>query len=312
MARLPIVFRTRIKNVCVGAWRRMVRSSGDLFVKSYDCFAASRERTRREASKKISSPFAGGDSRISVVITHFNRGASLHRSLRNVLSHPVISEIVVFDDFSDHSNYAKLTSCLSSLKRSDIRVVRAKSNLEALRAKRAAVEACSSPWVLLLDSDNTVFRNFLDAIFRMPACDDSTIYCAAFAFPYFDFRTVAGRDLDFEGIREYAAEGTLNRVYFFNDGNYLVPKARYLEVSHSIGSPCDDSADTMLFNYFWVSTGGKMKFLPGTSYLHRIDATSRWMNNSSRSKNRVTEIVGRLKEGKRADPKNAGTLGIGE
>lgn len=310
--RLPVVFRSRIKKAFVGAWRRIVRSSGDLFVRSYDCFVASRERTRREASKKKSNPLVGSDSRISVVITHFNRGASLHRSLHNVLSHPIISEIVIFDDFSDDSNYAELVSSLSSLKRSDIRIVKAKSNLKALRAKRAAVEACSAPWVLLLDSDNTVFRNFLDAIFQMPSRDDNTIYCAAFAFPYFDFRSVTGRDINFDRVREYAAEGTLNRVYFFNDGNYLVPKARYLEVSRSIGNPCDDAADTMLFNYFWVSTGGKMKFLPGTSYLHRIEATGRWMNNRSRSKKRVAEIVGRLKDAKRADPEYAVALGMCE
>ena len=310
MAPTPIVFRTRIKNACGGAWRRIARSTGDLFVKSYDCLVASRAGTRREASKNTSSSFPGSDSRISVVITHFNRGASLHRSLHNVLSHPIISEIVIFDDFSDDSNYEKLASSLSSLKRSDIRIVKAKSNLKALRAKRAAVEACSSPWVLLLDSDNTVFRNFLDALFQMPSRDDSTIYCAAFAFPYFNFRTVAGQDINFDGIREYAVDGTLNRVYFFNDGNYLVPRARYLEVSHSIGNPCDDAADTMLFNYFWVSTGGKMNFLPGTSYLHRIEASGRWMTNSTRSKIRVTEIVRRLKEGKRADPEYAVALGM--
>ena len=309
---MSVVLRTRIKNVCVGAWRRIARFAGDLFVVGYDRFFASRERTRREAFRTKCGPFAGGGSRISVVITHFNRGESLHRSLHNILSHPVISEIVIFDDFSDDSNYAKLVSFLSSLKRSDIRIVKAKSNLKALRAKRAAVEACSSPWVLLLDSDNTVFRNFLDAIFQMPSRDDSTIYCAAFAFPYFDFRTVAGRDIDFDGIRKYAAAGTLNRVYFFNDGNYLVPKSRYLEVSHSVGHPCDDAADTMLFNYFWVSRGGKMKFLPGTSYLHRIEATGRWMTNSICSKMRVTEIVGRLKKGKRADPEYAWALGSGK
>jgi glycosyltransferase involved in cell wall biosynthesis len=239
--------------------------------------------------------------KISVAIPNYNRGHQIHRALNNIINSTIVDEIVILDDCSEEKNYNQLVSFINTLSVDKIRVYRNEKNCKALVAKRKSVELCKNDWVLVLDSDNTAFISYLKSISKIKHLEDNTIYCPSTAFPHYSFRKIGFKPIDFDRACELATEGTLSKVYFFNDGNYLVPRIKYLEISTVIGNPENDSADVMLLNYFWVSNGGKLQILENTSYMHRIENTSRWLNNPIQSKSRVQQIINNLKKGVRSD-----------
>jgi glycosyltransferase involved in cell wall biosynthesis len=157
-------------------------------------------------------------------------------------------------------------------------VLRQSVNRKALVNKRFAVQECRGDWVLLLDSDNTAFRSFLDALASLSKLHENVFYCASNAFPRFAFKALGYRPIDFEAARRMTLDGSLKRYYLINDGNYLVNRRVYLGYSSALGEPAADQADAMLVNYELLSHGGALQLLPDTAYYHRVETGSRWLN----------------------------------
>ena len=261
----------------------------------YDILFCNKKIVRREVEIKQLN-----NLKISVAIPNYNRGHQIHRALKNIITNPIVNEIIILDDSSHEDNYSELNNYVKSLTTKKIKIYRNEQNCKALVTKRKAVSLCQNDWVLLLDSDNTAFNNYLELIQKIKHLDVTTIYCASVAFPYYSFQDIGFDPVDFDRASHLASNGTLSKVYFFNDGNYLVPKNKYVEVSKLAGCPQNDSADVMLFNYFWVSGGGRLQILKNSSYMHRIDNSSRWLNNPFQSKSRVHDIINKLKNKVRA------------
>lgn len=253
------------------------------------CSAASVQR-QQPASK---NPAPG--RKLSVAIPHYERGHLIHRPLRNVLADPRIEEITIVDDGSSAENYALLRANIGKLDRSGkVRIHRRTENRGALFTKMECAEKTTGDWLILLDSDNTVFRSYLEAVFREPDWKPATIYCPVYAFPYYRFDPLVGLDLDFSTCAELCRTGTLRKVYIINDGNYLFHRATYLEKLEPLRPLARDVADVMVANYLWLSRGGRLKVLPGAVYYHRIDASSFWMRTKEESRRRVMYLFDRF------------------
>lgn len=232
-----------------------------------------------------------------MAIAHYNRGATAHRPLCNLLNHSLIGEIVFFDDGSSLQEFEALEDTVRSLGGgSRIRIERRDQNRGAQQTKLDAVAACQSDWVLVLDSDNTAFSGYLRELGRLTDRRPNTIYCSPHAYPYFSFKPLAGRVLDFETCCNLTRDGLLRRCFIINDGNYLVHRETYLRQLAPLRDLKSDVADVMVANYLWLSQGGMLEVLKSGAYHHRIDASSFWMRTADESRDRVIKIFALLQK----------------
>ena len=235
--------------------------------------------------------------RFSVGIPHFNRGALIYRPLFNLLNHPAVEEIVIVDDGSSPAEFAALERTVAAIGPSRrIKIHRREQNMGALRTKLDCVEKASLEWVLVLDSDNTAFRHYLDRLASLESPSANVIYCAQWAFPYFPFHELEGLQIGFETAAELTATKVLRRVYIINDGNYLVHRESYFRSVSAIGRVASDVADVMLVNYHWLCQGGFLEVLPATSYYHRVHKGSFWNLTQDESRKRVVDLFGRFEK----------------
>lgn len=263
----------------------------------YDRWVCTPEAVRGQAANVRA---AGKGLRFSVGIPHYNRGRLIYRPLFNLLNHLAVAEVVIVDDGSREEEYRALLSFVDSLNCSErIKIFRREENRGALLTKLECVEKCSSEWVLVLDSDNTAFRGYLDVLGGIRNPDPSTFYCASWAWPLFPFHDFSGMRIDFKKSCEWTRSGLLKRVFIFNDGNYLVNRRAYMDSVNGIGQIASDVADVMVVNYNWLSGGGSLEVLPVSSYFHRVDASSFWNRTAVQSKRRVMEVYSFLESGKR-------------
>jgi glycosyltransferase involved in cell wall biosynthesis len=261
-------------------------------VTAYDKWLCSSSAVARQASRNT-PPHSGFT--FSVGIAHYNRGSLIARSLRNLLNHPSVSEVVIIDDGSSVSEYEALQEQVRLIdKTGRIKIHRRIENRGALLTKLECVEKCSSDWVLVLDSDNTAFTGYLDRLEALVPSDPGVIYCAAWAYPYFPFDELSGMSIDFKQACDFLQNGILKRKYLLNDGNYLVNRRRYSEVVSLIGRLPSDVVDVLVVNYLWLSKGGKLGVIPGTKYMHRVDPSSFWSQTAEASKKRLLEIYARM------------------
>jgi glycosyltransferase involved in cell wall biosynthesis len=241
--------------------------------------------------------------RFSVAIPHYNRGSSIARPLRNLLNHPAVEEVVIVDDGSHEEQWRLVRQAVEKIPHDGkIRMHRRDKNLGALRTKLECVERSSSQWVLILDSDNTAFQNYLNALASLEDPKKDTIYCASWAFPFFPFHELGEEAITFEKAKEFTRSGLLKRVYIINDGNYLVPRDEYVRNVSEIPDARNHAADVMLVNYRWLSAGNRMQILPATSYFHRIEGSSFWENTKESSKAEALRLFARFEAGQKWSP----------
>jgi glycosyltransferase involved in cell wall biosynthesis len=284
-------------------WKpNLIRSSAGRFVleqvaRFYDQFICTAEAVRRQARMPRKTGTGLG---FSVGIPHYNRGKLIYRPLFNLLNHPAVDEVVIVDDGSREDEYQYLKDFVDSLDCGNrVKLFRRIENRRALLTKLECVERCSSAWVLVLDSDNTAFSRYLDALNEINNSDPQTFYCASWAFPFFPFQDFAGLSIDFERACESTRSGLLKKIFIFNDGNYLVNKVAYMASANQIGVIENDEADVALLNYSHLSNGGSLKIISKTSYFHRVHQQSRWLKNPLNSKKRISEIYTQLNKSKK-------------
>jgi glycosyltransferase involved in cell wall biosynthesis len=282
----------------------LIRSRAGRFVlervaKFYDQFVCTAGSVRRQARmpRKL-----GTGLRFSVGIPHYNRGKLIYRPLFNLLNHPAVDEVVIVDDGSREEEYQSLKDFVDSLDCGNrVKVFRREENRRALLTKLECVERSSSDWVLVLDSDNTVFRGYLDTLSSLGELDPKVFYCASWAFPFFPFHKFSKLKIDFESSSKLTSSGLLKSVYIFNDGNYLANKKRFINVSEQFRGIVNDQADVALVNYGHLSSGGSLQVIEKTGYFHRVHEQSRWLNNPINSKKRISEIYRRLENNSKID-----------
>jgi glycosyltransferase involved in cell wall biosynthesis len=229
---------------------------------------------------------------ISVAIPHYNSSRMAHVSLFNILNDPRISEIIFLDDGSEPEEFNKLKTKLKPFSQK-LKLFRRDFNWGPFASKIQAVELCTSDWVILLDNDNTLLPEYLEAIFNLPEWEKSIIYCPGCACPYFDFRESLGeKDIDLDTTSAMINSGVFNRQ-FFNDGNYFLHRDSYIQYIKPFWN-YSVIADVIFANYLWLSSQNTLKVLRNASYIHRIHEKSTWLINLPESKRVFSSAEKRL------------------
>lgn len=186
-------------------------------------------------------------------------------SFENILDDERISEVVVVDDCSDEEIYNKVKHAVKEMDK--VFLHRNFVNIGMGANKARAIELAKNEWVLLLDSDNVVKSDYLDALYNVPLfqADEYMMYCPEWAMPAFDYREFSGCFVDKYNIRDFIDENLFDCL--LNTCNAVFNRRAYLEVYES--SVEHVASDTIWFLYLWLKKGHAFHIVEGMRYFHR-------------------------------------------
>lgn len=210
--------------------------------------------------------------KLSLAITNYNRSDMTIESFSKVYDHELIDEIVIVDDCSEGEHLDRLPGLIDEHPASKkINVFRNEKNLGMSRNKAEAISKAKNKWVIILDSDNILYPEYLDAIPQI--LYSRIIYQPSECESEYTFKQFEGMTINkdnaktFLHIREF-------RI-MLNQCNYLVNRDRYLEV-YKYDETIRES-DTIYFNYLWLAAGNSFYVTPGMVYFHRRHEGSGWL-----------------------------------
>lgn len=225
---------------------------------------------------------------ISLAITTYNRPDLTLQSFAKVIDDPRISEVVIVDDCS-----SSIVLLLEATTHSKIIVHRNAANIGMSRNKARAISLCSNEWVIILDSDNVIGTDYLDALEAMePYFDKDVIFAPSKALPNFDFSQWEGMTFDHSNVPQMMGNDKFKVL--LNTCNYIVHRDAYARVYKY-----DESVrgnDTISFAYEWFKAGNMMHIVPGMTYQHRVHKGSEWLKHSAYNLKQVKEIEKKLME----------------
>lgn len=225
---------------------------------------------------------------LSICIPTHCRPQMLKESFESVLGDPRVKEVVISDDCSGDGSFE--LNARRWAKEPKVRLFRNKSNLDCYRNKRQAVELASCEWVILLDDDNVLKKDYLDALFKLPKWTPSVIYCPDWAKPSFNYTAFSG-----QSVSKATVGRMLPRPHFkcaLNTCNYFLHRDTYLGCWN--GSVNPHTADTLFHAYNHLARGGTLFFVPGLQYVHRIHAGSHYKNNHRKTGNFAQRVEAML------------------
>ncbi len=234
---------------------------------------------------------------ISLCITTWNRDDLVLKSFEKVLHDERISEIVIVDDCSDIGFYQSLQYKIERLKAESpdafykIKLYHNDKNLDCYRNKREAISKASNAWAIILDSDNVIDVDFLNALWTQKEWDRFTIYSPEFARPHFDFRQMSGQTITKQNVHEFV----LIKPQFWwliNAMNYMVNTHEYLKVWDGSIDPV--TSDTIYQNYNWLKAGNHIRVVPEMQYDHLVHSGSHYKKNNHRTGNLFEELIQKL------------------
>ncbi len=201
--------------------------------------------------------------KISIAIPTFKRVEQTVYSFQQVLSDDRVSEVIIVDDASGDGSFAVLRNYFEHEPK--VKVYENSFNLDCYMNKHRAMELATEDWAILFDSDNTLTKEYLDAIYSIPKWDAHTIYQPSFSKPHFDFRKWSGLVLTEKNVAQYADTHLMTAL---NACNFFINREEYLKVWDGNVNP--GSSDSIYFSYCWLCTGREILITPDLEYDHFI------------------------------------------
>lgn len=215
---------------------------------------------------------------ISLCLTTYQRTDLLYESYSKVIDHPLISEVVIVDDCSEISIWNDLkNNCIHP----KIKLFRNEKNLGMSLNKKEAISKASNEWAIILDSDNILYPEYLDALEKTWLSDENrahygedVILHPSFAEPEHDYRQWDGVLIDKGNAKNFLHKAEFRCL--LNNSNYVVNRDEYLRV-YKYDETIKES-DTIYFNTLWLEAGNAFYVVPGMKYHHRKHSGSGWLN----------------------------------
>lgn len=228
---------------------------------------------------------------LTLAITTYKRYEMLIESYSQVLDDPRITEVIILDDCTPAKEIREKILNLDKTHKK-IKTYTQVFNRGMSVNKRDAIGLATNDWVIIFDSDNVITSKYIDAIPKV--LDSDIIYCPEFAEPKFDYTKWAGYLMFGKQVAKNIHDDQLNML--MNTCNYLVNRDMYLQV---YCEPHTDvkGADTIAFNYDWLSYGCGFFICPGMRYFHRVHDKSGFMENvdhnmriASEYRNKISQL----------------------
>lgn len=228
--------------------------------------------------------------KIDIAITSFNRYKQTIDSFQQVLDDDRIENIIISDDCSTDDSCEKLVEYFKENEK--VKIYRNKRNRDCYVNKRIAIGYVQNDFAALIDSDNTITKDYLDAIYAFK-WDEKTILQPEFASPHFDFRKWRGLTLTRENVAQYIDTHLMTSL---NAQNHFVNKAEYIKVWNGTLDPV--TSDSIFFSMCWLSAGNKIHITPNLIYEHFIDpnGNGHYQKNYLRTGNFHQVVLDRIKQ----------------
>ncbi len=224
---------------------------------------------------------------LTLAITTFNRMEMTLESFSKVVNHPRIDEILILDDGSPQNVVDAIAEATKDVPK--IVVMKQAQNRGMMQNKADAVALAKNEWVILFDSDNVLFEQYVNSIPQF--LDPSVIYVPAFAEPNFDMTRLAGKLIDARTYQLYV--GLECFAWFLNVCNYVVNRDRYAKIYEF--NNAIKGTDTAYFAYNWLTSGGRFYVMPGAHYKHRVHDGSEFMKDVNYNMQKAEEILQKIK-----------------
>jgi glycosyltransferase involved in cell wall biosynthesis len=231
--------------------------------------------------------------KISICIPTWKRTDLVIRAIEKVVHDERISDITIVDDYSGNEVYEKLLAMTKRINVKDkIMLWMNEWNLDCYANKYEALLMAMSDQCILLDSDNIIDTDYIDAIYALPTWDKNTFYAPEFARPHFDYREFAGRDITKQNVHSFV--GTKAFDCLINTANYFVNRNTYMSVFNKDINP--HAADTIYINSRLLEAGGKIHVVPNMQYFHYVHSGSHYKANSHKSNGLFEELRQKLND----------------
>lgn len=224
--------------------------------------------------------------KISLAITTYNRFDLTVKSCAQVLNDSRIDDLVIVDDKSTDGSFEKLVKNFEPYPH--VRVMQQAKNRGMSLNKFHAISYAKNAWAIILDSDNVIAPDYIDAVFsqHFNPNEHKTIYSPSWAAPSFDFRKYEGKTINSITVKRFMHDPMFR--CFLNCCNYLVHAPTYCKIYKH--DPTAAQADTISFNYQWLSAGGNFVILPDCTYQHLVHEQSGFMLNAEYNMKKAKEV----------------------
>lgn len=210
---------------------------------------------------------------LTFCFTTFNRVSLTIKAVNSIIDDSRIENIIVLDDHSEPNVFDQLFHYFRDFPK--VSLYRNEENLGMSKNKAKAISLSPTEWCVIVDSDNTFPKEYIDAIEKVGELLPDTIYCPQKAAPNFDFSKFAGRTFDRNNIKELAIDSMGNVC--LNTANYVVNKDEYLRV-YQYNSEMK-ATDTVWFALLWLSIGNKFHIVKDMEYDHLVWEGSGFMKD---------------------------------
>lgn len=227
---------------------------------------------------------------ISLAITTYNRFDLTIKSFEKVIGDERISDITIVDDASTNGDGYRLKEYFKDNPK--VHVIINDENCGMSLNKMKAIGISANPFVIILDSDNSINSEYLDAIEAIGELDENTIYMPEFSMPNFDFTKFAGQTISIDNVKEFVLDPMGNTC--INACNYLVNRDQYLKVYKH--DETVKETDTAHFFYLWMKAWYKFHIVKGLRYNHLVHEGSSWLANASYNMKKGEEIRNKILE----------------
>lgn len=221
--------------------------------------------------------------KISICIPTYNRFELTVASFEKVIDDERIAQILIIDDFSNDGSYEKLRFHFKDNQK--VIVVRNKWNVGCLKNKFTSILYSTYQWCILLDSDNSIDKDYIDKIYSFE-WDEKTFYQPSFAKPKFDYRHLINIYTK-ENAKEFLDDELF--ITMLNTQNFFVNRKKYVSILNKNEKEVS-AADSIYFAYLWLKNGNKIELVDGLEYNHLLHDDSLFLNNYTESMNHVNEI----------------------
>lgn len=229
--------------------------------------------------------------RISIAVTSWNRFEQTVNSFSQILDDDRVSEVAITDDFSTDDSYDKLKWHFRDVDK--VKIYRNSKNMDCYFCKHEAAKNSNSEWLMLIDSDNTFDKSYLDAIYDIPEWGRNTFYQPQFSRPHFDFRKWKGLTITKENVAQYVNTDLMTAC---NAMNFFINRDEYLKIWDGTKDPV--TSDSIYFALCWLRAGNQIRITPNLEYDHFIDPNGKghYQENYKRTGNFHQVVMDELKQ----------------
>lgn len=212
--------------------------------------------------------------KISVVIPFYNTAHYVKTMIDLLIKDERINDVVIVDDCSEEGQYESLAKIANHPK---IKLYKNEKNLGEFKTRILGAERARCRWIIVLDGDNVLLPEYLDAIEAIPYWRDDVIYCPDYGTNNkIDYRKLSGCYLGPGNIKRFLGDYSYLVAMMLGTGNYFLNRGAYINTAKPIQDIDKKKYSDFYFNGEWLKKN-KMYMVKGMHYIHRIRKNSAWL-----------------------------------